>query len=80
MGKKIMDLLGGEGEKMTIIWETRSSSDPRTLVGLFELTICHSRVIDSPRALPLELQRNKDTVRCPLHSKEVPGHCQLQLS
>ena len=57
---------------MTLIWETLFSSDPLirlpsywTHVGLYELTLCHSRVIDSPRALPLGLQRNKNTIRCP---------------
>ena len=33
-----------------------------TIVGLFELTRRPSRAPDSPRALLLEIQRNKDTV------------------
>ena len=39
------------------------SSLSRTLEGLFELTRRPSRALDSPRALPPELQRYKDTVR-----------------
>ena len=35
-----------------------------TLEGLFELTRNPSRGLDSPRALYLELQRYKDTIRC----------------
>ena len=39
-------------------------SPSRTLEGLFELTQRPSRALDLPRALPPELQRYKDTVRC----------------
>ena len=36
----------------------------QTPEGLFELTRCPSRVVVLPRALLLQLQRNKDTVWC----------------
>ena len=49
------------------------------LEGLFELTRRPSRALDSPRALLLELQRYKDTVRCGALGAEVPGHRQQQL-
>ena len=51
-----------------------------TLEGLFELTQCPSRALNSPFALLLELQRNKDTVRCAALGAEVPGHRQQQLT
>ena len=50
------------------------SSPPRTLEGLFELTRCPSRALDSPRALLPELQRYKDTVGCAALGAEDPGH------
>ena len=53
---------------------------PRTLEGLFELTRHPSQALDSPRALLLELQRYKDTVRCAALGAEVPGHRQKQLT
>ena len=56
------------------------SSPSRTLGGLFELTRCPSRALDSPRALLPELQRNKDTVRCAALGAEVPRRRQLQLT
>ena len=61
----------------------RSSQQlPRLLKRLFELTRRHRlRANDLPRALLLELQRNKDPVSCaPLAAGEVPGHGQEQLS
>ena len=48
----------------------------QTIEGLFELT---SRALDSPYALPPELQRNKDSVWCVTLGAEVPGHRQQQL-
>ena len=56
------------------------SSPSRTLEGLFELTRCPSRALDSPRALLPELQRYKSTVRCGALGAEVPGHRQQQLT
>ena len=49
-----------------------------TLEGLFELTRCPSRALDSPGALLLELQRYKDTVSCAVLGAEVSGHRQQQ--
>ena len=48
--------------------------------GLFELTRRPSRALNSPRALLLELQRYKDTVRCAARGAEVPGHRQQLLT
>ena len=56
------------------------SSPSRTLEVLFELTRRPSRALDSPRALLLELQRIKDSVRCIALGAEVPGHRQKQLT
>ena len=50
------------------------------LKGFFELTQRPSRALDSPRALLLELQRNKDTIRCAALGADVPGHRQEQLT
>ena len=52
----------------------------RTLAGLFELTLRPSRALNLPRALLLELQRYKDTVRCAALGMDVPGHRQKQLT
>ena len=49
-------------------------------VGLFELTRCPSRALDSPRELLPELQRNENTVRLTALGAEVPGHRQQQLT
>ena len=46
---------------LSLLSETPSSRS-RTLEGLFELTRCPSRALDSPRPLLPELQRYKDTV------------------
>ena len=56
------------------------SSPSRTLEGLFELTRRPSRALDSPCALPPELQRYKDTVRSAALGAEVPGHRHQQLT
>ena len=64
-------LMGGEKRKATPL--------SRTLEGLFELTLCPSRALDSPRALLLEQQRDRDTARCLRTSSglsKVPGHHQ----
>ena len=50
------------------------------LEGLFELTRRPSMALVPPRALPPDLQRYKDTVRCAAFGAEVPGHCQQQLT
>ena len=42
---------------------------------LLMLTRLPSRALDPPYVLLLELQRNKDTVRCAVLGAEVPGHC-----
>ena len=84
---KIIDLPGGQINDPS--WEKQYSlpflletplSLSRTFEGLFELTWRPSRALDLPRALLLELQRYKDTVRCAALGTEVPGHCQEQLS
>ena len=49
-------------------------SPSQTLEGLFELTRCPSRALDSPCALLSELQRKKDTVYCAALGEEVLGH------
>ena len=51
-----------------------------TLEGLLELTRRPSRALDSPRALLLELQKYKDTVRCATLGAEVTEHRQKQLT
>ena len=56
------------------------SSPSRTLEGLFELTRCPSRALDSLLALLPELQRYKDTVKCAALGTEAPGHSQQQLT
>ena len=43
-------------------------------------TILFRRALDSPCALPTELQRYKDTVRCAALGAEFPGHRQQQLT
>ena len=48
-------------------------SPSRTLKGFFELTRHPSRALNLLCALLLELQRNKDSVRCAALSPEVPG-------
>ena len=50
------------------------------LKSFFELTRHPSRALNSPRALPPELQRYKDTVRCGALDAKVPGHRQQQLT
>ena len=54
------------------------SSPSLSLEGLFELTWCPSRALDSPHALPLGQQRNKNTIRCAALGVEVLGHCKEQ--
>ena len=56
------------------------SSPSRTIEGLFELTRCPSRALNSPRALLPELQRYKSTARGAALGAEVPGHHQGQLA
>ena len=56
------------------------SSPSLSLEGLFELTWCPSRALDSPHALLPELPRNKDTIRCAMLGADVPGHRQKQLT
>ena len=56
------------------------SSPSRTHEGLFQLTWCPLRALDSPRALLLERQRYKDTARCAELCAEVPGHQQQKLT
>ena len=49
----------------------------RPLKGLFELTQRSSRALNLPCALPTELKRIKDTIRCyAALGTEVPGHRQ----
>ena len=55
-------------------------SPSQTLEGFFGLTRQHSRALTLPRALVLELQRNKDTVRCAALGAEVLRHCLKQLT
>ena len=43
----------------------------QTLEGLFELTLCPSRALNSPRALLLEQKRNMDTAGCAMLGAEV---------
>ena len=50
------------------------------LKGFFELTRSLSRALNSPHALLLKHQRNKDTVRCTALGAEIPGHRQKQLT
>ena len=49
---------------MTLHRGNTPSSPSRTLEGLFQLTQPPLKALDSPRALLLELQRYKDTLRC----------------
>ena len=56
------------------------SSPSLTLEGLFELTQRLLRALDSPRALLLEQQRYKNTVRCASLGAEVSGRRQEQLT
>ena len=86
-GGRIVDLAGGQinepslGKCYSLPFLPATPSSPsRTFEGLFELTRRPSRALDSPRALLLELQRYKDTVRCAALGAEVPGHRQQQLT
>ena len=78
-GGQINDPSSGKHNSLPFLPATPSSPS-RTLEGLFELTRCPSRTLDSPRALLLELQRNKDAIRCIALGSQVPGHCQNQLT
>ena len=81
--EKIFDLLGGpfDGEILSFLFLPATPLSPsRTLEGLFELIWQTSRAFDWPGVLLLELQGNKDTVRCALLDAEVPGRCQKQLT
>ena len=85
MGKKSLICLMGkyfssENHFSLLFLPATPLSPSRTLEGLFELTRRPSRALDSPRALLLELQRYKDTVRCGALGAEVPGHRQQQLT
>merc|ERR1711923_633389 len=79
--KKIIDLPGGQindpssGKHYSLPFLPTPSSLSRTFEGLFELTRCPSRALDSARALLPELQRYKDAVRCAALGAEVPEHC-----
>ena len=64
------------GENTFLFLPATPLSLSRTLKGLFELTQRPSRALTRPRVLLLELQRNKDTVRCGALGTEVPGHRQ----
>ena len=84
---KIIELPGGQindpspGKHYSLPFLSVTPSSPsRNLEGLFELTQRPSRALASPRALLLELQRNKDAVRCALLGAGVPGHRQKQLT
>ena len=67
---------------MTPLWEILlSSAQPSNYVvsvleGHFELTWRPSGALCSPRALLLEQQRNKETVKCAEQGTEVPGYGQ----
>ena len=76
-GGQINDHASGKHFSLPFLLATPLSSS-WDLEGLFELTRHPSRALDSPRALLLELQRNKDTVRCVVLGAEVPGHRQKQ--
>ena len=67
-----------EIEKVTaLIAQTFFQGAVSFLSGLF----CALRgALDSPRALLLELQRYKDTVRCAVLGAEFPGHRQQQIT
>ena len=75
---KINDSLGKHYYRPFLLATPLSPS--RTPEGLFELTQCPSRSLNSPHALLPELQRNKDTVRCVAICAKVPGHRQEQLT
>ena len=52
----------------------------KTIEGLFEATRRPSRALKSPRALLLELQRTKYTVKSAALGAEFPVYCQDQLT
>ena len=78
-GGQINDPSSGKHYSLLFLPATPSSLS-RTLKGLFELTWRPSWALASPRALPPELQRYKDTVSCAALGAEVPGHSQQQLT
>ena len=45
-----------------------------------KVAVSAQEALNSPHALLLELQRNKDTVRCSALDAEVPGHRQQQMT
>ena len=59
---------------LEIIIPAPLSSPSRTFEGLFKQTQCPPRVLNSPRVLPPELQRDEDTISCAALGAEVPGH------
>ena len=77
-----------EAKSMTSQWEhdslpflpATSLTLSQNLEGIFDLTWCPSRALDSPHPLLPELQRYKDTVRCAELGAVVPGNCQIQLT
>ena len=78
-GGQINDPSSGKHYSLLFLPATPSSPS-RSLEGLFELTRRPSRALASPRALLLELQRHKDTVRCAALGAEVPGYRKQQLT
>ena len=85
--KKIVDLPGGEiidpqlGRYFSLPFLLATPSFPsQTLEGLFELTQCPSRALNSPHSLLPELQRYKNVVRCGALGAVVPGHRQQHLT
>ena len=69
------------GKRLSLPFLPATPSSPsHTLGGLFEMTQHYSWVIDLPRALLWELQRNEDTIRCVVLGAEVTDHHQRQLA
>ena len=77
--RQINDPWSGKHYSLPFLPATPLSPSP-ILEGVFELTQCPSRALDSPCALLPELQRIKDTVSCAALGAEVTGHSQQQLT
>ena len=69
----------GKHHSLPFLPSTPSLVSSRTLGGLFEMTHCPLRALDSPCAMLPELQRNKDRVRYATLGLKVPGHRQKRL-
>ena len=83
--KKIIDMPGGQindlssGKHYSLLLATPLSLS-QTFEGLFEVTRCSSRALDSPCVLLLELKRSRDSVKGAVLDAEVPGLRHKQLT